>query len=187
MSWPPGERRCTAHKKDGTRCNNAALRGQTVCGSHGGKAPQALAAGRDRALEQQADRYLRGITRFAPIDNPFLELLELAGRAKVWMERLSGIVGEMREDHIRYIADGVGTEQLDSRILLYERSIDRLGGLLTNIARLGIEDRLARIEEMKADAIVQALDAAVAEAGIDTQPAVVLRGAFARHLRAVDT
>lgn len=35
--------KCTGHKRDGSRCKNYPLDGATVCGAHGGKAPQVKA------------------------------------------------------------------------------------------------------------------------------------------------
>ncbi|MGV0618149.1 hypothetical protein ABQE58_24975 [Mycolicibacterium elephantis] len=55
--WPHGptpERRCVAHKKNGDRCKNAAIKGATVCRYHGGAARHVKAAARAR-LENAAD------------------------------------------------------------------------------------------------------------------------------------
>jgi hypothetical protein len=43
--------KCAAHKKTGERCGNWPMHGQKVCGFHGGRAPQNLAAARFRMLE----------------------------------------------------------------------------------------------------------------------------------------
>src|SRR6476469_5619601 len=52
------ERQCTAHKRNGDRCKNAAIRGGNVCGYHGGNAPAVKAKSRLR-LEMASDRLAR--------------------------------------------------------------------------------------------------------------------------------
>ena len=52
------ERQCSAHKRDGSRCKNAAIQGGTVCGYHGGNGPAVKATARLR-LEMASDRLAR--------------------------------------------------------------------------------------------------------------------------------
>ena len=52
------ERQCTAYKRNGDRCKNAAIRGGNVCGYHGGNAPAVKAKARLR-LEMASDRLAR--------------------------------------------------------------------------------------------------------------------------------
>ena len=58
---PPHPRRCTAtSKRSGKRCGKYAMKAQTTCAFHGGKASRAL-ANAQRAVEA-ADLRVRGLT-----------------------------------------------------------------------------------------------------------------------------
>lgn len=155
------------------------------------------AAAARRVAEAQV---LRGLARLdvAPIDDPLTELSKLAGQVVAWKDALgeqvnrlstgtcSGCGGEDPElAELRYAASGAGTEQLRAEVALFERALDRCAQVLGLIAKLGIDDRMARISERQADAVVRAVEAALAHAGVTGQPAAEARQVAARSLRAV--
>ena len=49
-SWNPA-RQCTGTNREGERCQRQPIPGGTVCVNHGGKAPQTIAAAKQRLLE----------------------------------------------------------------------------------------------------------------------------------------
>lgn len=58
------ERRCSAHRKNGEQCKNAAILGGTVCGHHGGRAPAVKRRARQRIDEAQ-DRMAKALLGIA--------------------------------------------------------------------------------------------------------------------------
>src|SRR5690349_19707957 len=90
---PPDDRRCTATATGGTtrperkglRCEQWAMKGQTVCQAHGGKARQSRIAGLRRVAEAELEQQAAHLVG-TPVENPLTELAALAGRARAWME-----------------------------------------------------------------------------------------------------
>ncbi|MFF7840413.1 HGGxSTG domain-containing protein [Streptomyces ossamyceticus] len=176
-----GRRRCTARRTDGNPCGNRPLKGQSVCKFHGGAAPQSKAAAVRRQVEAEARQVLAELG-VSPVGDPLEALLKLAGQVIAWQEATAALVNQL--DSIRYQA-GSG-EQLRAEIVLYERAMDRAIQVLSAIARLGIDERLVRVTERQADALIGALNAALVAAGVDGERANEARRAAARHLRSVD-
>jgi hypothetical protein len=61
---PIGLERCTAHRKNGNRCGAFPIRGATVCGAHGGRAPQVKLKAEQR-LALMVDPVLSELYRIA--------------------------------------------------------------------------------------------------------------------------
>lgn len=175
-------RKCTGRRRDGSRCGNAPVRGALVCRMHGGSAPQVRA----KAAQRLAEAELRqGLARLEvdPVGDPLTELSKLAGQVVSWKDALAAKVNELTE--LRYAATGAGTEQLRAEVALFERALDRCAAVLGLIAKLGIDDRMAAISERQAAAVVRALDAGLAHAGVSGALAIESRAVAARELRSV--
>lgn len=176
-----GRRRCTARRTDGEPCKNPPLKGQAVCKFHGGAAPQSKAAAVRRRVEVEARQVLAELGVPA-VGDPLEALLQLAGQVLAWQAATAALVNQLED--IRYQA-GSG-EQLRAEVQLYERSMDRAIQVLSAIARLNIDERLVAVTERQADAVIGAINAALAEVGVSGERAETARRAAARHLRSVE-
>lgn len=153
------------------------------CKLHGGKTPnQAISAARQMAEEEA--RIVLAELGSPEVTDPFSALMQLAGEVLAWQKATAELVNRLEK--IRYQGAN-GSEQTRAEILLYERAMDRAITVLSAIARLNIEDRLASISERQAEAVISAINAALSQAGVTGAEADAARRAAARHLRAVDS
>jgi len=177
---PPEEQRCTAtNRESGERCRRHHRPGGKVCAPHGGNAKQVRQAANVRAAEAKLTAKAAKLVG-EPVDNPLVELGRVAGRARAWMELLEGRVEALLESEpdaqndedegegdgstqrradIRY-AHRAG-EQTRAEVQLYERAMAQLGTMLTAIARLNIDERLAKVTDAQAQAVMGAVEAAI--------------------------
>jgi hypothetical protein len=174
--------RCNAHSKMqlGGQCQRAPMADQKVCATHGGKAPQALAAAATRNTDNKIRQKLGQLVS-TPVANPLAALQELAGEAQAWKELCAQHVAEL--ERMRYGTEG--GEAIRGEIILFERAIDRLGRLLVDIAKLNIDERLAKVSEMQLDLVARALTAWMAESGMGPEEQLEARRGVARHLRLI--
>lgn len=150
-----------------------------MCRSHGGAAPQVLAAAAERREEARAAATLSSLGEAAPVTDPLGSLLRLAGEVQAWL----AVTRDRVEDAEHLVAIGAAGEQERAIVRLYERALDRAAKLLEGIARLDIEARLTAIAERDM-ARVEAAYADVWAAGRDGLPLDEARRRAARHLRA---
>lgn len=177
-------RKCKGHKKDGAACPNWAMNGQLVCHAHGGRAPQNKAKAAGRIAEQQARKELARLD-VPPVDDPLTEMARIAGQVVAWKDVLAEKVNGLSS--LRYQSTGEygGGEQLRAEVELWERALDRCERFLSAMARMNIEERLARVTEKQAEQVSAALAAALAEMGLSHDQQRDARKRVARHLRAV--
>ena len=151
------------------------------CKLHGGSTTTQTTQANRRRAEDEA-RALLAELHVSPVEDPLQALLKIAGQVLAWQEATASLVNELEE--VRY-EGATGAEQLRAEVALYERAMDRAVQVLSAIARLNIEERLARVTERQADAVIDAIDAALAAVGVTGRDAATAKQAAARHLRSV--
>lgn len=188
------DKKCKAKAKStGNRCTRPPVSGALVCFQHGGGAPQVRAAGIQRLLQADAERTVKGFA-ITPVTDPLTALSELAGEVvaiKSYLHSQVQKLGEMLPgdeeqpyDAIRQL-DVKGTEQVHALFSAYERGLDRAVTTLATIAKLNIDERLARITEAQQMTVIRAIEAAFAAAGVTGPAAEAGKKVAARHLRSV--
>ena len=167
-------RTCAARKKDGSPCKGPAVRGADKCRMHLGKQPGAS------ILQARADQLLHQFDAPAVAD-PLEALQRLAGRALALEETIGRLVNDLTV--IRYESEG-GGEQLRAEVAVLERAMDRCGRLLVDIAKLNIEERLAKITEIQVGIIQEAMFAVLGEMGLPPDKQREAQQRLGRRLRA---
>jgi hypothetical protein len=166
----------------GQPCKNWAIKGAEVCRFHGGSAPQVKAKAKERLAERAIAKTL-GRLDITPVDNPLTALAELAGEILAWKqlaaERVALLESLARENLL------IGNEDVRAEVQVFERAMDRAVTVLATIARLNIDERLAKISEQQAALVREALNRALADAGVPREQQRETVTHLARHLRVV--
>lgn len=154
-------RQCTARsKRSGKRCRAFAVRGASVCRTHGGAAPAVRAKAQARLLAQQAEADAGRVLAHEAterLENPLEALGRLAVEALALKDALAARVNAL--DRIRAGAGEV--EQLRVEVSLYERALDRSAKFLDLLARNNWEERRVELEQGRAQLVTAAFLAAL--------------------------
>ena len=181
--------RCGAQKRQGgDPCRQAAgwktdHPGVGRCALHGGSSPSGKAAAARQLLDAEVAQILdrEGVT---PIDNPVAELQALAGRILRWEQ----ILGDMVERLTEWTqTDLTGREDLRAIVAAFERAMTHSQSVLTSMARLNVDERLARISEAQTAILIQVVANTLAapELGLDADGRRMGREILARELATV--
>jgi len=185
--------RCRKRFGEPDACHQFAVKGTVPpkCKNHGASAgsfPNKQAAGRavngrvtDRMAAIMADHGEK-LMRPEPIGDPLTELLALAAEIRTWKEICREVTAYLlSKERIRYAHNSYG-EQVRAEILLYERALERLGTILLQISKLGIEHKLAAIQKQQVDLVDRALTAALTASGLDLVAQQEARDVLRREL-----
>ena len=161
-------RLCSARRKDGQPCGGVAMTGIDKCRMHAGKRAAAV------KLQAEAAAQLARLD-LPPVEDPLSELARVCGQVLGWKDMLAEKVNALSS--LRY-ENEAGGEQLRAEVALWERALDRCERFLTAMARLNIDERLAKISEERAELIISVLTAALERAGIEAGQADEVLTAF---------
>lgn len=181
-SRPPKQKAepCGAQTRaeDKHACRLAPVPGGKRCRFHGGASPRAKAKVERDRVEGEL-RELASTLAAPPVDNPLEALSALAGEINAWKDFLAEKLTELNT--LRY--SGEHAEQIRGEVVLYERALDRAVSVLTSIARLNIDERLAAIGEVQAAMLEGAMEAALTALGLSLEEKTRAWDAAAAHLR----
>lgn len=168
------------HTRDGSPCENWPRKGQQVCGTHGGSAPQAKAKARERQEEGLAREELVRLGEPAPIEHPVVELLRVAAVRKTWSDIIRNRLGSLR-DLVK--TDTFGVERERALVAIYERALDGEQRAYEALAKLDLDARRFRLGAQQAELTLRALEAAWRV--LPGELAEAARSAFVAEFRAL--
>ena len=148
-------RLCGARTRAGGACRRPAGWGTThpgygTCKLHLGSTPTLSSSAGATALEARIAGELRRMT-ITPVTNPAQQLARIVGEQIAFLDLARAKLAEVTDDWIR-INPIAGTEDVRATIQVYERALDRTTTALDRMCRLGIQDRIARSQQLTAEA-----------------------------------
>ncbi|MGH7643582.1 MAG: hypothetical protein ACRENX_11355 [Candidatus Dormibacteria bacterium] len=166
-------RRCNGPRRQGEpgTCTHPAGWGTSHPGSgrcklHGGTLRGSVIAGRRELVERKARTILAEHGLIEPIRDPIGRLLELAGEADGLRSAFREMVERLTVDEVVHV-DKIGQEHISALVEGYTRQIEVLSKLLIDLSRLGLDEKLVRVEAHKVDLLEQALTQALDGAGVE--------------------
>ena len=153
-----------------------------VCPLHGGNLPSVKLGAEQRRFEAEIGKAAQRLGIPSSVDNPLHELQKLAGEVIMWKDICREHLADLKT--LGYA--GMTGEQVHAKVLVWERSLDRAITVLAQLARLNIDERLARIEEQQAAMVRKAFAAGLEELGIGAEQRAEAAKVFARQLRVVE-
>lgn len=172
--------KCAGHSKQtGEPCKSGeVVPGGLVCGSHGGKSPQALRAAQERENRRIMTELYEADPQAAiaaygteAIDDPLDMLSRLTAAAAHTMEAMGKRVNDLSE--IRYENDK-GGEQIRGEVKLYMQAMAQTGKFLDMLIKSGFEERRIKLDEQTAALFVTAMQRVCARLELTPEQAVLV-------------
>ena len=169
---------CTAHNRSGGPCGGIPMRGTDPkhCRKHVGRKTEIVKA--EWNARQEGER-IKAEYDLPVQSDPLNELLRLKREILDWKNACRILI------EIHFKSGGVLPP---AEVKMYEASMDRAARVLVDIVRLGVEARLAKVEEKQTTLAIKAVDAALTELapilGYDPDRPEI-RAVVSKHLRAI--
>jgi hypothetical protein len=174
-------RKCGAKTRtDGRPCGRWAMKFQTRCDLHGGKAPNSVRAAERREALAVVQKAIQGEV-IGVGANPVRVLQDLLTEAVAYKDYFAERLATLRA--LRY-SSAAGFEQIRGEWQFYSASFATAGKLATTLAGLGLEELEKRIELARAQEVFDSYIAALkAVPSITPEQDAALRVAYAYQLR----
>lgn len=162
-----GRMSCNYHSRLGLPCRNPRVTGTNGCARH--IPSEILRADRQRFLAKKELAKELADIEIEDIGNPIDRLAELAAQQLAWKDHLASIVSGM-ENEYRY-TDAKGSEQLDSRVKLYQEALKESQRQLDRLVSLGFEEERLRLDERRAVLVTEFVTQVLQGLGLDPSQA----------------
>lgn len=198
----------SAHpERRGDPCQRPALSGLEVCGNHGGQLPEPAAKSRQVRAQRAVGRLTGDST---PVIDPAATLAELAGEIQTWRDGLRELVAKIQDgdddltitagaewyegdDARRHpnvtgdllVLDPAGHYKVHPLVTMAEAADERLAKVLAEMTKLGIADRLAKLQEDQVELAVAAVKLMLERMGHNPDDGLGLFLAAARDVNAL--
>lgn len=151
------------------------------CKYHGGSTKAGKIQGRELTIAaQEADlRTKLSEWGYEPVGDPIEVLADLAGMARAMVDFWASRLNAIDPEDYRF-TDAKGAEQLRSEVALHERALNTARQFVTEMAKIDIDERRVRVDEVKAALVATALRTAIEApaAGLTATQVEVIGDAF---------
>jgi hypothetical protein len=184
-------RKCIGKKSNGEPCSRWAVKGATVCPSHGGSAPQVR---KRAAVRAELESWGLGDTTVDPGETLLRLLSQAAARADRYAAAIQRLVDEQGLEAAlvgdTYVIDDSGEsrkvgEYIRGLAQLENQERDRAANFAKLAIQAGLAERQVRLAERQTSIVEKALMATLDDLGLSDEQQQKAFGRLAHHLRLI--